>query len=201
MLFEYASVAAFFLVAIVFVFGAMVVGYFIRPNRMYSQKLQTYECGEKPVGQAWFNFNPRFYIIALVYLVFDIAVAFIYPVARVFKQWVSQGLGLVALVELLLFVAVCLVGLAYVWVKGDLDWIRTMRFNDGDCDDGVEGADGADDGKIAFGAGDSLKRELIQASYVTSEASQNAGASTNERDVRQDKPADVGTDASCMATC
>lgn len=201
MLFEYANVAAFFLVAIVFVFGAMVVGYFIRPNRMYAQKLQTYECGEKPIGQAWFNFNPRFYIIAIVYLVFDIEVAFIYPVARVFKSWVSQGLGVVALVELLLFVAVLLVGLAYVWVKGDLDWIRTIRFDGGDRAIGAEGGAGADDREVALGAGDLSKSELSQASYVTSDASRNVGASANQGDVCQDKPADVGVDAPRMATC
>lgn len=126
MLFDYANVAAFFLIAIVFVFGAMLVGRWIRPHRLYKQKLETYECGEVPVGQAWFNFNPRFYIIALVYLVFDIEIAFIYPVARVFQQWVAQGLGWFALVELLVFVAILLVGLAYVWRKHDLDWIRSI---------------------------------------------------------------------------
>ncbi len=56
-----------------------------------------YECGEAPVGPAWFNFNPRFYIIALVYIIFDVEIAFIYPVAAVFKRWVDQGSGLFAL--------------------------------------------------------------------------------------------------------
>jgi NADH-quinone oxidoreductase subunit A len=130
MLFEYASVGAFFLVAILFVFGALLFGRFLRPNRMYVKKLETYECGEEPVGQAWFNFNPRFYIIALIYIVFDIEIAFIYPVAAVFKRWVSAGQGWFALVEVLVFIGILMLGLAYVWVKGDLEWIRTIRTAD-----------------------------------------------------------------------
>lgn len=127
MLFEYASVGAFFLVAIVFIFGALLFGRLVRPNRMYDKKLQTYECGEEPVGQAWFNFNPRFYIIALIYIVFDIEIAFIYPVATVFKRWVSQGSGWFAFIEVSIFIGILLLGLAYVWVKGDLEWIRALR--------------------------------------------------------------------------
>lgn len=130
MLMEYASVGAFFLIAIGFVFAAMVAGWFVRPHRYYDKKLETYECGEVPVGQAWFNFNPRFYIIALIYIVFDIEIAFIYPVAAVFKRWVSQGSGWFALVEMVVFVAILLLGLGYVWAKGDLDWIRDIRKTD-----------------------------------------------------------------------
>lgn len=127
MLMEYASVGAFILVAVVFVFGAMVAGRFVRPSKGYDKKLETYECGESPVGQAWFNFNPRFYIVALIYIVFDIEVAFIYPVARVFQRWVAQGSGWFALIELAVFVGILLLGLGYVWAKGDLEWIRTLR--------------------------------------------------------------------------
>lgn len=126
MLIAYASVAAFFLVAIVFVLGSMVFGTLIRPKHLYADKLATYECGEEPVGAAWFNFNPRFYIVALIYIVFDVEIAFIYPVATVFNRWVAQGSGLFALVELVLFVGILLLGLAYVWAKGDLEWIRTF---------------------------------------------------------------------------
>jgi len=127
MLMAYASVAAFFIVAAAFVFGALVVGRLVRPHNLYAKKLTTYECGEEPVGQAWFNFNPRFYIIALVYIVFDVEIAFLYPIASVFRRWVDQGRGLFALLEVLVFVGILLFGLAYVWVKGDLDWLRTIR--------------------------------------------------------------------------
>ncbi|MBI4955327.1 MAG: NADH-quinone oxidoreductase subunit A [Myxococcales bacterium] len=127
MLTAYAMVGVFFIVAIGFVVGALLLGRLIRPNRMYPEKLQTYECGEEPVGPAWFNFNPRFYIVALIYIIFDVEIAFIYPVARVFRSWVNQGLGWFAFVEIFSFIAVLLVGLAYVWLKGDLDWIRAIK--------------------------------------------------------------------------
>ena len=127
MLMAYASVAAFFLVAIGFILGSLLAGKLIRPNNLYPEKLETYECGEAPTTQAWFNFNPRFYVVALVFLIFDVEIAFLYPVAAVFKRWVVQGLGVAALVEILGFVGVLLLGLVYVWKKGDLEWVRTLR--------------------------------------------------------------------------
>src|SRR6201996_5737305 len=127
MLMAYASVAAFFLVAIGFVLVSLVLGKLVRPDNLYAEKLETYECGEAPVGPAWFNFNPRFYIIALIYIVFDVEIAFVYPVATVFKRWVEQGSGLFALVEIFLFVAILMLGLVYVWVKGALEWIRSIK--------------------------------------------------------------------------
>lgn len=127
MLMAYASVAAFFLVGIGFILGSMIAGKFIRPNNLYAEKLETYECGEAPVGPAWFNFNPRFYIVALIYIIFDVEIAFIYPVATVFKRWVDQGSGLFALIEIFLFIAILMLGLVYVWAKGDLEWIRSIK--------------------------------------------------------------------------
>jgi NADH-quinone oxidoreductase subunit A len=132
MLMAYASVAAFFLVAIGFILGSMVAGRFIRPNNMYAEKLETYECGEAPVGPAWFNFNPRFYIIALIYIVFDVEIAFVYPIATVFKRWVEQATpgnrtDITAFVEMFTFVGILLLGLVYVWAKGDLEWIRSIK--------------------------------------------------------------------------
>jgi NADH-quinone oxidoreductase subunit A len=127
MLMAYAAVAAFFLVGIVFVLGALLAGKLVRPSNPYEKKLETYECGEQPIGPAWFNFNPRFYIVALIYIVFDVEIAFVYPVATVFKRWVEQGSGLFALVEIALFVAILMMGLVYVWKKGDLEWIRSIK--------------------------------------------------------------------------
>ena len=124
MLVEYATIAAFVAVAVVFILASMLVGKLVRPDRGYEKKLETYECGEQPFGKAWFNFNPRFYIVALIYIVFDIEIAFIYPVAVVFKRWVAEGQGWFALSEFLVFVGILLLGLAYVWRKGDLEWIR-----------------------------------------------------------------------------
>ena len=127
MLMAYASIAAFFLVAAVFMLGSLLLGKLLRPDHPYAEKLETYECGEAPVGPAWFNFNPRFYIVALIYIVFDVEIAFVYPVATVFKRWVEQGSGLFALIEIFLFVAILMLGLVYVWAKGDLEWIRSIK--------------------------------------------------------------------------
>src|SRR5262249_21593260 len=69
----------------------------------------------------------RFYIVALIYIVFDVEIAFIYPIAAVFKRWVDQGRSLFALLEVLVFVAILLLGLVYVWLKGDLEWIRAIK--------------------------------------------------------------------------
>ncbi len=127
MLMAYASVAAFFIVAGGFVFVALLAGKFMRPANIYPEKTETYECGEAPVGYAWFNFNPRFYIVALIFIIFDVEIAFIYPVARVFKRWVDQGSGWFAFIEIFIFVSILLLGLAYVWVKGDLHWLRASK--------------------------------------------------------------------------
>lgn len=127
MLMAYGAVAIFFMVAAGFIFGSMIMGKLIRPDNPYAEKLATYECGEAPVGSAWFNFNPRFYIIALIYLIFDVEIAFIYPITTVFKRWIAQGWGWVALLEVVIFIAILLLGLVYVWAKGDLEWIRSVR--------------------------------------------------------------------------
>ena len=127
MLMTYASVLAFFVVAGGFVLVALILGKLIRPHQPYAEKRETYECGEAPVGPAWFNFNPRFYIVALIFIIFDVEIAFIYPVTRVFKRWVAQGNGWFAFIEIFLFVGIMLLGLLYVWLKGDLDWIRSIK--------------------------------------------------------------------------
>lgn len=127
MLMAYASIAAFFAVAGGFILVSLLAGKFIRPDNVYAEKAETYECGEAPVGPAWFNFNPRFYIVALIFIIFDVEIAFIYPVTRVFKRWVEQGNGWFAFAEIFVFVAILMLGLVYVWVKGDLEWIRAVE--------------------------------------------------------------------------
>ena len=88
-------------------------------NNKGGDKLLSYECGELPEGSAWVKFNIRFYIIALIFIIFDVEVIFMFPWAVVF-----QDLGLLAFVEMMLFLIILLVGFAYVWVKGDLDWVK-----------------------------------------------------------------------------
>jgi len=124
--FELASVLLFLVLGAGFIFVTLTIGWFLRPKVMHAIKLETYECGEHPIAQAWFNFNPRFYIIALIFLIFDVEVAFTYPVGVAFRRWVQSGKGGIAFLEILLFVAILALGLAYVWRKGDLEWIRPV---------------------------------------------------------------------------
>src|SRR5437762_9663240 len=105
----------------------LFVGWLLRPNVPQKEKSWIYECGEVPVEQAWFNFNPRFYIVALIFLVFDVEVAFTYPVAVVFKRFVAMGQGGLVFLELFTFIGILVIGLAYVWRHGDLERIRRAK--------------------------------------------------------------------------
>jgi len=123
MLTEFGRVFIFFILGAIFVAGGLIVAWLIRPHRWYANKLTTYECGEVPVGSAILKFNVRFYVVALIFLIFDVEVVFLFPWAVVF-----QKLGMFAFVEMLIFLAILLVGYAYVWANGDLDWDRPVPF-------------------------------------------------------------------------
>src|SRR5436309_2910309 len=111
MQFQFATVGVFLLLAIAFVLLMLTLGKFLRPQNPDPVKLTTYECGEPPTGSAWLNFNIRFYVVALIFLVFEVEIAFMLPVALVFRDWVQRGQGLFAFVEILTFLAILLVGL------------------------------------------------------------------------------------------
>ncbi len=98
----------------------------LAPNNPYPRKLIPYECGEPPTGRAWINFNVRFYLIALIFVVFEVEVAFVYPIAVVYLDWVRHGARLAALSEILVFLFILFIGLVYVWVKHDLEWIKKI---------------------------------------------------------------------------
>ena len=124
--FDFANVLVFFLLGLVLCGIMMGLGLLLRPSNPGPWKLTTYECGEPPSGGAWINFNIRFYLIALVFVIFDVELAFIYPVVAVFKEWVARGQGLFALVEIVVFIGILAVGLVYVWAKGDLEWLKQV---------------------------------------------------------------------------
>jgi len=126
MLFEYSNVLIFTAVGVGFVFFTLLLGSLVRPHVPTLEKLSTYECGEPAVGSGWMNFNIRFYVVALIFVVFDVEVAFMFPVAKVFKEWVARGDGMIALMEIFAFIVILLVGFIYVWVKGDLDWVKKV---------------------------------------------------------------------------
>ena len=105
----------------------LLIGRLLRPYNPQAQKLSTYECGEPAMGSAWVNFNIRFYLVALIFIIFEVEIAFLFPVASVFRRWVEGGVGVFALIEILLFVGILFLGLIYAWVKGDLEWVKKVR--------------------------------------------------------------------------
>src|SRR5512140_3780059 len=104
----------------------VVLGRTLGPRFPTREKGETYECGEKPIGKAWFNFNPRFYIVALVFVIFEVEIALTIPVALVLRSWIFRGAGLVALLELVTFLLILAVGLVWIWARRDLEWIKRL---------------------------------------------------------------------------
>ena len=125
MLFNFATVGVFLGLAFLFVLAALITSRLVQPHNPYSEKSATYECGEPPFGESWIRFNNRFYIIALIFIIFDVEVIFIIPCAVIFKEFLGQAAGMFVLIEILVFVIILVLGLAYVWAKGDLMWIKT----------------------------------------------------------------------------
>lgn len=117
---DFLPVAIFIGLAIVLLVAPLIIQYLVSPRfNKQGDKLEIYECGELPEGSAWVQFNIRFYVVALIFIIFDVEVVFLFPWAVVFKD-----LGLIALVEVMIFLGILIVGFAYVWMKGDLDWVK-----------------------------------------------------------------------------
>src|SRR6202023_1591961 len=126
MYFNFGVALALTIIGIGFVSAMFGLQKLLAPSNPYARKLTPYECGEPPTGRAWINFNVRFYVIALIFVVFEVEVAFVYPIAAVFLDWVKNGQRLYALSEILIFLLILFVGLIYVWVKHDLEWIKKV---------------------------------------------------------------------------
>lgn len=124
LLFNFANVLVFFLAGVAFVYVNLAVGALLRPRKYGRDKMRIYECGEPTIGSSWVRYNIHFYMIALVFLVFDVDVVFLFPVAAALKWFVQQGLGWLAFSEIMTFVGVLLLGLVYAWRYGNLDWVR-----------------------------------------------------------------------------
>lgn len=119
MLFHFSAVLVFLLMAVAFVFGNLLLGWLLgRPSRPTPEKLLVYECGEPPIGSPWIRYNIRFYTIALVYLIFDVEVVFLFPAVLVLKE-----MRALALLEILTFVSILALGLVYAWHYGNLNWV------------------------------------------------------------------------------
>jgi NADH-quinone oxidoreductase subunit A len=128
------GLALFALVALLLGFGALLFGKLLRPHVRNADKDAAYECGEVPVGPGWVQFDLRFYVVALVFLVFDVEIALFYPWAVVFgggtgpvATWEAlRPMRWAALWDMLFFFGVVVVGFVYLWRFGYLDWVRMM---------------------------------------------------------------------------
>lgn len=153
----------FTLVGIVFLLAPLLLGWLVRPAEPNTEKLSPYECGEPAIGSSYVQFDLRFYVVALLFIIFDVEVAFFFPWAMIYggamqladhrlesaarvqisermlnlpagslpaEQAISSAtayhLGVTGLCDILVFFGVLLVGFAYVWKRGDLDWVRAM---------------------------------------------------------------------------
>ncbi|MBU0639611.1 MAG: NADH-quinone oxidoreductase subunit A [Planctomycetes bacterium] len=111
----------FIIAGLVMVLGGLGVGALVRRRLYHPVKAATYECGEPAIGQSWLQFDLRFYVVALVFVIFDIEIALFYPWAVVYK-----AAGLAGLWDMLFFFAVLVVGYLYLWRFGYLDWVRSL---------------------------------------------------------------------------
>lgn len=117
MITEFGFILLFMIIGVLFVALALFVSSLIRPNRPDPVKLSTYECGEEAKGSAWVMFNNRFYIIALMFLVFEVEVVLLFPWAMVYKT-----IGWYAFFAMLVFVSLIFIGFIYELGKGQLEW-------------------------------------------------------------------------------
>lgn len=153
-----ATILVFLTVGVLFLAANLLVGWLVRPNRPNPEKLAIYECGEQPIGSAWGQFDLRFYVVALLFVIFDVEMVFFFPWAVVFgsvnraaqetlpaaQQWEAAGnltlpgqetvlpepslaasFAGFAFLEMVVFFSILLVGFAYLWRRGDLEWVRS----------------------------------------------------------------------------
>ncbi len=119
MLTEFGKIFIFIILAIIFVIITLTINKLLRPNRPSREKQKTYECGEEPEGSPWVKFNIRFYVVALIFLIFDVEVVLLFPWALTYKDFGFYGFAVGIIFLLVLFL-----GMAYEWRKGDLEWAR-----------------------------------------------------------------------------
>jgi NADH-quinone oxidoreductase subunit A len=115
---DYFFVMLFIGLSAVLVLGGLGFSYLVAPHRPGKVKNSPYECGEKPVGYARIQFNVGYYLFALLFLVFDVEAAFLYPWAVVLRK-----IGVIGLIEIGIFIVILVLGLIYAWKKGALDWV------------------------------------------------------------------------------
>ena len=120
---NYFPVFVFLVVALLFSMAPVLLGWLLGPRRPDPEKLSPYECGFEPFEDARIRFDVRYYLIAILFILFDLEVAFLVPWATIFKEIVqTESVKWFGFVEMLVFVAILVVGYVYAWAKGALDW-------------------------------------------------------------------------------
>lgn len=112
--------------AMVMGLGTLLIGMLLRPKNPGGMKNEIYECGEPTIGPAWVQFDLRFYVVAILFLVFDVEIAVLYPWAVAYKGFIINGLGLAAFLEMIFFFGLIILGFLYLWRFGYLDWVRSI---------------------------------------------------------------------------
>ncbi len=115
---NYFTFAAFAGLVVVLVGGTLLLSRLVRPRVDKDEKLSTYECGVDPIGGGWTQSTVRYYIFALLFVIFDVEAVFLFPWATVFEE-----IGIFAFIEMMIFIAILGLGLVYAWRKKVLEWI------------------------------------------------------------------------------
>jgi len=123
MLENYFPVLVFVLIALVFGIAPVITGMVLAPHRPDAEKLSPYECGFEAFEDARVKFDVRYYLISILFILFDLEVAFLVPWATIFKEIVgTESVRWFGFIEMLVFLVILVVGYAYAWIKGALDW-------------------------------------------------------------------------------
>ena len=125
----FGEVLLYIIGGILFILVAFFISSLLRPHRPNAQKLSTYESGEEAISSAWTQFNIRFYIVALIFILFEVEILFLFPWATILAdkallEETDGAWGWFSVIEVVVFVLVLALGLAYAWVHGHLDWVK-----------------------------------------------------------------------------
>ena len=119
---RYLPLLIHFLIAGALATGMVLLSWIIGYRRPTRAKLSPYECGMTPVGDARARFSVKFYLVAMLFILFDVEAVFLYPWAVILKDLKAMGQGIFAISEMFVYIAIVLVGFFYIWKKGVLDW-------------------------------------------------------------------------------
>ncbi len=119
---QFVPLLVLLVIAILLASTLVVLSWFLGPRKPSAAKLAPYECGVTPVGSARERFPVKFYLIAMLFIIFDIETVFLYPWAVTFTQWNSHALQVFSFGEMIVFIAILFVGYVYVWKKGAFEW-------------------------------------------------------------------------------